>query len=249
MTNFGANFKKARASKGLSLTQIAAETRISSRFLEAIEKEEFHLLPGGIFNRGFIRTYAERVGLDPEGALGEYEQLIKTQEPEQQFVPVDLPAQKAEKNFYPAVIGALALAIIIFYIVTRDSGRPVPPPDQSPVAVTEPAISTPITTPSVSAAPEPEPVPVQTSAITLDIEVTEQTWIKVNADGENVSPGEILVPGTTRRFTAETSLNFITGNAGGLNLKLNDQKMKAIGKNGQVREIVITPQNLKDFLG
>ena len=82
MTNFGSSFKKAREHRGLSYAQIAEETRISARFLEAIENEDFQLLPGGIFNRGFIRTYASRVGLDPEVAIKEYEQLINIQPPE-----------------------------------------------------------------------------------------------------------------------------------------------------------------------
>ena len=72
MTNFGSSFKKARDSKGISLDQIALETRISTRFLAAIENEEFHVLPGGIFNRGFIRTFAERIGLDPDQAVADY---------------------------------------------------------------------------------------------------------------------------------------------------------------------------------
>jgi cytoskeleton protein RodZ len=254
MTNLGATFKKAREAKGIPLTRIAAETRISTRFLEAIEKEEFHLLPGGIFNRGFIRAYAERVGLDPDAALTEYEQLVNTQEPDQHTLSIDTPAsRKKERNFYPVAIGALVLAIIIFYIVTRDSGpqsQTAPPPA---AAVTEPAPSTPLN-PSVAAAPEPEPVPAPpaptTTGLALDVEATAQTWIKVTTDGNVVVPdGEILEPGMTRRFTAGTSLTLVVGNAAGLSLKLNDQKMKPLGKSGQVREIVITPSNLKDFIG
>src|SRR5262252_8170118 len=75
MTNFGASFKKARESKGISLDQIAKQTRISTRFLTAIENEEFHLLPGGIFSRGFVRSFAEAVGLDPDQAVADYAQL------------------------------------------------------------------------------------------------------------------------------------------------------------------------------
>src|SRR5437763_6120378 len=81
MSNFGDSFKKARDSKGISLDRIAAETRISSRFLLAIESEEFHLLPGGIFNRGFVRTYADKVGLDPDQAVADYERLAEVHEP------------------------------------------------------------------------------------------------------------------------------------------------------------------------
>ena len=80
MTNFGTNFKKARESRGIPLGQIAVETRISTRFLQAIENEDFHLLPGGIFNRGFVRTYAERIGLDPEQAVEDYARLTEFRE-------------------------------------------------------------------------------------------------------------------------------------------------------------------------
>src|SRR5579871_1463960 len=82
MTNFGASFKQARESRGISLDQIAIETRISTRFLSAIENEEFHLLPGGIFNRGFVRSFAEKVGIDPDQAVADYERLADVRPPE-----------------------------------------------------------------------------------------------------------------------------------------------------------------------
>src|SRR2546429_6898835 len=85
MSNFGSTFKKGRESKGISLDRIAAETRISTRFLQAIEDEEFNLLPGGIFNRGFVRTYAEKLGLDADQAVAIYERLTAVRE------PVELP--------------------------------------------------------------------------------------------------------------------------------------------------------------
>src|SRR5689334_25421550 len=87
MSNFGATFKKARESKGISVDRIAAETRISSRFLLAIENEEFNLLPGGIFNRGFVRTYAEKVGLDADQAVADYERLVTVREPLEPAAP------------------------------------------------------------------------------------------------------------------------------------------------------------------
>src|SRR6476660_9623869 len=80
MTSLGASLKKARESRGISLDRIAAETRISTRFLLAIENEEFHLLPGGIFNRGFVRAYAEKVGLNPDQAVADYRRLSEVQE-------------------------------------------------------------------------------------------------------------------------------------------------------------------------
>src|SRR5437868_5398800 len=121
MTNFGASFKKARESKGISLDQIAGETRISTRFLSAIENEEFHLLPGGIFNRGFVRTFAEKVGLDPDQAVADYERVAEVRPvADIQAPPVPLPSRKGGR-IYQVALGALILVIAIFYIVNRES--------------------------------------------------------------------------------------------------------------------------------
>src|SRR6266581_2756116 len=115
MTNFGASFKNARESKGVSLQEIAKETRINTRFLTAIENEEFHLLPGGIFNRGFVRSFAQVVGLDPGQAVADYEQLVSVRDPgDAAFITA--PAPKGERYLYPIAIGILAVAIALFYI-------------------------------------------------------------------------------------------------------------------------------------
>jgi len=252
MGNFGNSFKKARESKGLTLAQIADETRISVRFLEAIENEDFQLLPGGIFNRGFIRTYASRLGLDADATVKEYEQLLNIQQPEQTVAPPPPPPKGSttDKKLYPAAIGVLALAVIMFYLFTRETSPPVTVPvtsEPSPSAVTQEPVSTPLT-PSVAASPQPGPASTPNRGMTLDIQAIDQTWIKVVADGTSVSPGETLEPGMTRHFNAENSFRLVIGNAGGLNLKLNDQRVKAIGRIGQVRAIVLTPDNIKDYL-
>jgi cytoskeleton protein RodZ len=72
MGNFGNKFRKARESKKLSLDDVSNVTKISSRMLRAIEEENFDQLPGGVFNKGFIRTYAKQVGLNSEDAITEY---------------------------------------------------------------------------------------------------------------------------------------------------------------------------------
>jgi cytoskeletal protein RodZ len=276
MPNFGASFKKARESKGIPLDRISTETRISARFLQAIENEDFHLLPGGIFNRGFIRTYAERLGLDPEQAVADYEKLTEVRAPSEPVVPPRAPARKVNRQLYPAAIGGLILVIVIFYIVTRDSGSvsdtasltPAPisrseTPSAQPATVTQSApVTQPAPAPEVAAtAPQPAAsTPPTTStdtltrtpstdALTLDVEAKETTWIKVMADDKSILAGEILEPGATRRFTAQTSIEITIGNAGGLSLKLNNRPVNSIGQSGQVRKLVITPQNLSDFTG
>jgi cytoskeleton protein RodZ len=72
MGEFGAKFRKARESKELSLDDISNVTKISARMLQAIEEEDFDQLPGGVFNKGFIRAYAKHLGLNSEDAVTEY---------------------------------------------------------------------------------------------------------------------------------------------------------------------------------
>jgi cytoskeleton protein RodZ len=72
MGAFGDKFRKARESKDLSFDDVSNVIKITPRMLRAIEEENFDQLPGGVFNKGFIRSYAKHLGLDPEEAVGEY---------------------------------------------------------------------------------------------------------------------------------------------------------------------------------
>ncbi len=72
MASFGENLRQARMARNISLQEIAVTTKISSRALQALEDEHFDLLPGGIFNKGFVRAYARCVGLDEEKAVADY---------------------------------------------------------------------------------------------------------------------------------------------------------------------------------
>jgi hypothetical protein len=144
------------------------------------------------------------------------------------------------------------LIIIASYVFTRGSEANPESVTPGPPAVSEPPTS-PVSTPPVAVPVEPEPSPEPVAAppqggVALEIQAQEKTWIQVTSDGNNM-PGELLEPGMMRKFTAEMSLSLTVGNAAGLTMKLNDQAVKPLGKSGQVREIVITPENLKDFTG
>ena len=72
MGEFGDKFRKAREKKDLSLDDVSNVTKIGSRMLQAIEEEHFDQLPGGVFNKGFIRAYAKHLGLNSEDAITDY---------------------------------------------------------------------------------------------------------------------------------------------------------------------------------
>jgi cytoskeleton protein RodZ len=69
---FGERLRRERELRGISLDEIAAATKIGTRLLRALEDEQFDLLPGGIFNKGYVRAYARHLGIDDEQAVADY---------------------------------------------------------------------------------------------------------------------------------------------------------------------------------
>ncbi len=71
---FGEHLRREREMRGVSLDEVSQATRIGTRFLEALENEHWKDLPGGVFNRGFLRSIARYLGLDEEALVAEYAQ-------------------------------------------------------------------------------------------------------------------------------------------------------------------------------
>lgn len=72
MTSFGEKLQREREMRGVTLEEIAEATKIGTRNLRALETNEFDKLPGGIFNKGFVRAYARYLGIDEEQAVADY---------------------------------------------------------------------------------------------------------------------------------------------------------------------------------
>src|SRR3954471_22112748 len=73
----GEQLRLAREERGIALRDISNQTRISMRYLEAIESDDYKRLPGGIFNRSFVKAYAKYVGFDEQQALEGYTRLMR----------------------------------------------------------------------------------------------------------------------------------------------------------------------------
>jgi cytoskeletal protein RodZ len=73
----GEKLRLAREERGIALREISEQTRISMRYLEAIEADDYKHLPGGIFNRSFIRAYAKFIGFDEHAALEDYARTLR----------------------------------------------------------------------------------------------------------------------------------------------------------------------------
>src|SRR5215813_14378867 len=74
--SLGEKLRQAREERGISISEVAEQTRISPLYLKSIEKDDYKPLPGGIFNKGFVRSYARYIGFDEDEALADYAQLM-----------------------------------------------------------------------------------------------------------------------------------------------------------------------------
>lgn len=84
MESLGARLKREREQRKITLDEISLATKIGTRFLIAIEEEHFDQLPGGIFNKGFVRSYARHIGIDEAQAVADYELVSGAPLPENQ---------------------------------------------------------------------------------------------------------------------------------------------------------------------
>lgn len=123
MESFGARLKREREQRKITLDEIALSTKIGTRFLSALEEERFDLLPGGMFNKSFVRAYARHLGIDEAQAVADYEAASGAslpQNPPDELRELELLAAQARKTRRSAGGGipwglfALALLVIAF---------------------------------------------------------------------------------------------------------------------------------------
>ncbi|HLY59466.1 MAG TPA: RodZ domain-containing protein [Terriglobia bacterium] len=245
MATFGANLRREREMRGVPLDEIAAATKISIRCLQALEAEEFSKLPGGIFTRSFVRSYARYLGLNEETVMAEF-QMIAPQIEEadlSKLTPSNVkPAE--ERKRAPLLVPLIVVAVLIggygIYRYTRgnpepkDSSltprQPLPPPQQ---ARGQPPPSTETANPSAATpgAATAEPGTSERPA-TANPGLDPGRQQEAGAPNTNVAPGAGSESGLTLQIAA-TEQTWVAVDADGKNamqrvLKPNDiQTFKA----------------------
>jgi cytoskeleton protein RodZ len=250
LASFGEELRREREIRGISLKEIADATKISKRFLEAIEKNDHRTLPAPVFTRGFVREYARYLGLSAEEIVNRYnfaaagddriEQsahldrlvqpqalpLDKDRERERKSIPP--PYARIDRNIYILAVIVAALLAASYWSLKhkRESRAEEARLDTAAAATTAPK--------RVVPAPVPVPEPPVEDTLKLTIDVTHDSWVTLEADGKRVID-ERLHAGDHRAVDAKESFRFVAvGNAGGLALKLNDFALPPLGRAKQV---------------
>lgn len=203
----GEKLRQAREERGISISEVAEQTRISGHYLESIENDDYRTLPGGIFNKGFVKSYAKYVDIDEQEALRDYAQIMaaadmSTGEDLKVYKPEVLTDDRHGSSMIPTVIIAViilgAMTAGLLYLVDYLRNQP----DTPPVANTATNANSNANTATV--APTPGNVP---EMATLKVEfkaTTEPVSLSANSDGKSTS--NVVTPGSTVMFEPKESL-------------------------------------------
>lgn len=257
MSDFGGQLKQAREQRGISLRQIAAATKISIVALEALERNDFSRLPGGIFSRAFVRAYALEVGLDPELTVQEF--LVEFEQnhnaaaekaaPEvtaddRAFLQRQRRAARWLRGISIGLVVSLAALVVSWRLAssTGKSSSPSAGATASPPKASRPApeAKTESVSPQAVSPPAPAPVAAPASAppaagenqIALRLQFTAECWVRATVDGTVVLE-QILGAGDSRDIKPGREVYLQLGNAGAVRLWINGQPAKELGAVGQ----------------
>jgi cytoskeleton protein RodZ len=273
---FGDHLKREREMRGVSLDEISAATRIATRFLNAIENEQWDQLPGGVFNRGFIRAVARFLGLDEEDTIAEYVAAVG----DRPTVPVwtgSPPTVVPEQPWAAWIVSAVVIVLLLTggwfgvrrafawraarkaaRIAAESAAAPVeqltPPPVTSsiPASTDTPAIPSAGLPAGAGAetaiAPAPAPAPPVITSLELKVETDKATRVTIEADGQRVFAGNIR-EGDEHSFTAEDNFKVEAKDGGAVLLELNGKTLAPIGPRGHSGKITLNRDSLKDATG
>jgi cytoskeleton protein RodZ len=243
----GEELKRRREELGVSLVEISEATRIGTRFLKAIETENYAALPGGIFTRSFIRAYAKEVGMNADQAVARYQEESGTlDKPASDPTAYQLNAgpgvyDEPSNTFWSSVLIALAAALILGmggWAVNHYMNRASAPeattstnPDRAPVAS--------------SAAPLAK---APSENLTLTLRATGSCWVQYAVDGG--SPTQIsLKEGDSRSIEASEQIDLSVGNTRALSLRVNEREAHFPENTPVVlKRITITPETVSALL-
>jgi cytoskeletal protein RodZ len=255
-STFGEALKREREMRGVSLHEISTATRISTRFLEALENEQWDRLPGGVFNRGFVRAVAHFLGLDEEKLLAEY--ALVTDDHPSVAVWADRPAVKPRRK-WKSLVAALLLfaaagavgwtywqnpeifaAIQTVYAPGTSDPPPAAPLPQNPQPARQAGAPTDASG-QTAAASSIEP-------LELKVFASRGTTLTVIIDGKKAYEGR-FARGEQQQYKAMSRIEISTGDSHALFLELNGLTVPPLGGPGAPGQITLTHEDLKKMRG
>ena len=251
--DIGGCLRRARKQRALSLHDVADRTKLSISVVQAIERNDFESLPGGIYRKGYLRSLAEEVGLDPKEVAAEYARVFEPVVDPTVSKDSSAPAtHNGAKPLIPSSSGffvAMAIPAVLGlgWFAWPDSTAPAPLPathaaDLIPTSLLLKTATSPLRR---SSAPVTEAMTsLRIVPLRIELALTDWCWVAAESDGQRglyrlVAPGERIV------VEAQRTISLRLGNAGSANLSINDGPPRVAGRDGEVVDLTLTPDNVE----
>lgn len=244
--SFGEWLRRQREMREINLRDIADRTKISLRYLEAMEADRFDLLPAPIFAKGFLREYARYVGLSPDEVVNHY---LAVHQPEELDQPGDATLIAMERKrkkkgrswtwgLFLLLAGALLLALVALFSWLADKR------ENQPAAAPPPQVVAPQPAPRPVAAPPPEVPETPKAPIEVTLDFSGECWVKVVVDGKSPIE-EIHVQGESMQLEAQQSIAVRLGNAGAADVQVNGYPFEFDDTPGKAVDLVIDLETVR----
>lgn len=274
MPSIGAKLKQQREKRGITLDEISQSTKISNRFLRALEEDRFDQLPGGIFNKGFVRAYARSVGIDEDEAVSGYLEATGAapDKPEPSLPLPEVHPEPGSNRAGDLPWGALAIVLLLVALVLvvwgfrnrqaaerKQSATPLSqnsrPSSETASASAASSLSQTIT-PAAVQPKTPSPVPSgsdHASAAKPSSTASQPITLKIKAREDSwisvtvdgeVMTHDTMAAGTQKSIHASRAIVLKTGNAGALDLDFNGKSLPVQGDIGEVKTLIFDASGL-----
>ncbi len=229
----GERFRTAREARGLSLSDVAEQIRIRALYLAAIEDERWNAIGAAVYIRGFLRTYARFLGIDPEEAVAAFN---RTQPAPPAASQAPEPARDAGSSrrgplliWIASAVAVLLIGFVVYNELTMRGAQ---------VAANAVPASTAPSPPAAANTPGPVARPAIVKTDSLAVVLSAPSWLRVTVDG-NVSMEGTFPAGTSKTFHGKSALVRI-GNAGGVEIYVDGRDVGKLGSSGDVVEHAFT---------
>jgi len=272
VASFGVRLKQEREQRGITLEEISSTTKIGTRMLVALEQDHFDQLPGGIFNKGFIRAYARCLGLDEDQAIADYlvasgnvpsekEKDKRSDGITESSFDLQAEADRSDSNLPWGTLAILVLLVALGFAVwgfysresrqnTRKSAPssiPASPNVSAPASPnlvpTTPVAATPVSATPVSAtSPPPPAVP---RPLSLHFRLRADSWLSITSDGHEVLQGSSFGALTEKTVHASREIVVKAGNVGAIDFEFNGKPLPPQGAEGEVKTLTFDATGLR----
>ena len=254
---FGAVLRDVRKRRGVSLQELANNTKISVSVLNALEDGRVDRLPGGLYGRAFVRAYAREVGLEPDETVEAFLKAVPEARDDFDLKLTDSKSILGGMVSLPIIIGGVVLACLIAIILWLIFGSRV---DQSALIredIEAPAVSLSAQQP-VPAAPA-ESITEEISSpgsnffsgsdgqFTVSVHPTGPCWVSLTIDGDRVL-ARVMTDGERESYAVDNQLVLNIGDAGTFEFSINEERGRSLGGDGQVVTVEINRTNHQSFV-